>query len=80
MKLGRFEFKGGYTRVQTDREDVFLPYITAGGRKEGDNYNAMISSRFKLNSYSRIELRYTYRKLGDGYTNSNLRLEAKAEF
>ena len=78
--LGRFEFNGGYVRVDTDRENTFLPFITAGGRKEGDNYNAMISSRFKLNSYSRIELRYTYRKLGDGYTNSNLRLEAKAEF
>ncbi len=79
-RLGRFEFNGGYARVETDREDVFLPYVTAGGRKAGDNYNAMISSRFKLNSYSQFELRYTYRKLGDGYTNSNLRLEAKAEF
>jgi len=80
QKLGRFEFNGGYTRVDIDRENTFLPYVAAGGRKEGDNYNAMISSRFKLNSYSRIELRYTYRKLGDGYTNSNLRLEARAEF
>ncbi|MCP4583997.1 MAG: hypothetical protein GY839_20490 [candidate division Zixibacteria bacterium] len=78
--IGRLEFDGAYTNVDTDRENVFIPYVTAGGRKKGDNYNGLISARFKVNSYSRIELRYSYRKLGDGYSNNNLRLEAKAEF
>jgi len=79
-RAGRVEIDGGYTRVDADKEDVFIPYKAAGGKKQGDNYNGLISARFKLNSYSRIELRYTYKKLGDGYSNSNLRLEAKAQF
>lgn len=78
--IGRFEFDGTYTRVEIDTEDAFVPYVIAGGKKPGDNFTVLISTRFKLNSYSRVELRYTHKKLGDGYSNSILRLEARAEF
>jgi len=79
-KSGRIEISGGYTRVDINKDDVFIPYRAASGKKQGDNYTGLISARFKLNSYSRVELRYNYKKLGDGYSNSNLRLEAKAQF
>ena len=79
-RAGRIEIEGGYTRVDTDREDIFLPYVLAAGRKQGDNFNGLISARFKLNSYSHVELQFNYKKLGDGYSISNLRLEAKAQF
>lgn len=77
---GRFEFDGGYTRVELDGQNLFIPYIVAGGKKPGDNFNGLVTARFKLNSYSRMEFRYTYKELGDGYNNSTLRLEARAEF
>ncbi|MCD6163219.1 MAG: hypothetical protein J7K40_12540 [candidate division Zixibacteria bacterium] len=79
-QYGRIEVNGGYSRVNTSREDVFLPFAVAAGKKKGDNYNGMITARLKLNSYSRAELRYNYKKLGDGYSNNNLRLEVKAQF
>jgi hypothetical protein len=79
-QIGRFEANGGYTRVDIDNQSAFIPYVAAGGKKRGDNYTAGLSARFKLNSYSRVEFRYNYKKLGDGYDNSTLRLEAKAEF
>jgi len=79
-KSGRIEINGGYTRVDIDKENIFIPYKAASGKKQGDNYTGLISARFKLNSYSQMELRYNYKKLGDGYSNSNLRLEAKAQF
>jgi hypothetical protein len=79
-QYGRFEFNGDYTRVDINNENIFVPYVAAGGKKPGDNYSLTGSARFKLNSYSRLEMRYSYKKLGDGYTNSTLRLEARAEF
>jgi hypothetical protein len=77
---GRFELNSGYTRVEINKENSFVPYVVAGGKKPGNNYNSLLTARFKLNSYSRIELRYTYKELGDGYNNSTLKLEARAEF
>ena len=79
-QYGRLEINGGYSRVITSRDDVFLPFAAAAGKKQGDNYTSMITARLKLNSYSRVELRYNYKKLGDGYSNNNLRLEVKAQF
>ena len=79
-KTGRLEAEGNYSYVDVDQQDIFLPYVIAGSKKSGDNFNGMFSARFRLNSYSRLEVRYVYKKLGDGYSNSNLRLEVKAEF
>ena len=78
-QTGRFELNGQYTRVNT-QSDAFIPYVAAGGNKKGNNFSGYATARFKLNSYSHLEFRYSYRRLGDGYSNSNLRLEAKAEF
>lgn len=79
-KTGRVEAEGNYSYVDVDEQDIFLPYVIANGKKSGDNFNGIFSARFRLNSYSRMELRYVYKKLGDGYSNNNLRLEVKAEF
>ncbi len=78
--IGRLEVDGVYTRVEVDTDNAFVPYVVAGGKKPGDNFNLLVSTRFKLNSYSRIEIRYTYKELGDGYDNSTLKIEARAEF
>ena len=80
QNYGRFEFDGNYTRVETANNDTFIPYVIAEGKKQGDNFSALVTARFKINSYSRVEFRYTYKELGDGYDNSTLRLEARAEF
>lgn len=79
-KTGRVETEGSYSYVNVGNQDIFLPYVIAGSKKPGNNFNCMFSARFRLNSYSRVELRYAYKKLGDGYSNNNLRLEVKAEF
>jgi len=78
--LGRLEIEQEYTRVDAGGQNIFLPYVIASGKKPGNNHRTLLSARFKLNSFSYLELRFNYKRLGDGYTNDNLRLEARAQF
>lgn|GEM_PF-1887067 len=77
--MSRLETQLNYFRVNTAAQPR-LAYLFAEGRKSGDNFDGLLLFRFKPNGYTEMEIRYAYKRLGDGYNNYNLRLEAKAEF
>jgi hypothetical protein len=78
--IGRIESEIDYSRVQVGKMDILLPYVLAEGKKPGDNYNLLLNGRLKVNQFSSLVISYNYKKLGDGYSNYNFRIEAKAEF
>jgi hypothetical protein len=78
--FGRLEFEFGYSSVRLNRNDIIVPYVLASSKKPGDNFNLLLNGRFKLNRYGNLVLLYNYKKLGDGYSNYNFRVEARAEF
>ncbi len=77
--MSRFESQLNYLRVNAQTRSR-IAYLFADGRKDGDNFDGLLLFRFRLNSYTEMEIRYSYKRLGDGYDNYNLRLQAKAEF
>jgi hypothetical protein len=76
----RIECEFGYSSVLINREESAIPYVLADNKKSGDNYNLILNGRFKLSRNGNMTISYSYKKLGDGYYNYNLRAEARAEF
>ncbi len=76
----RIECELGYSSVLINREESAIPYVLADNKKAGDNYNLILNGRFKLGRNGNMTISYSYKKLGDGYSNYNFRAEARAEF
>jgi len=72
---GRIIMSGTYSRLFVNPKGSYVPYQIAGGKKEGDNFEGVVSADFRISKTGKFETSYRYEKFAKRPDRQSLNIE-----